>query len=102
MDVHLISSVQDHLVSSLNFAGDSGTANYILGTRQVSIRPESGDVWSPTARVCRFRLSESAFIDLASIRLGMTIYNTTVVATTGTERAESVAGEKKPTASGAG
>ena len=43
------------------------------------VQTESGDAWTVNNRTIRFRLADSSFIDMESIRLGMTIQNTTIV-----------------------
>ena len=79
MEAHVVSHIQDHLISSLAFKPSSGTANYVLASRFVRFLPESGDTWTTANRTIRFRLADSAFIDMESIRLGMTVYNNTTV-----------------------
>jgi hypothetical protein len=83
----VVSHIQDHLISSLNFKPNSGTSNYITANRLVRFLPESGDTWTTANRTIRFRLADSAFIDMESIRLGMTIHNTTVVTAGGANAA---------------
>jgi hypothetical protein len=75
MEAHVVSHIQDHLISSLSFKTSSGTANYVLASRFVRFLPESGDTWTTANRTIRFRLADSAFVDLESIRLGMTVHN---------------------------
>lgn len=82
MEVHVTSHSFYHLISSLNLSPKGNSANYILSRSDVKFLPESGNTWSSSNRTIRFRISDSSFLDLASIRLGMTVYNTTV--TTGT------------------
>ena len=83
MEAHVVSHVEDHLISSLSFKPGSGTANYVTGARFVRFLPESGDAWTVNNRTIRFRLADSAFIDMESIRLGMTVQNTTTVTANG-------------------
>ena len=87
MEAHVVSHIQDHLISSLAFKPSSGTANYVLASRFVRFLPESGDTWTTANRTIRFRLADSAFIDMQSIRLGMTVYNNTTVTAGGTAAA---------------
>ena len=87
MEAHVVSHISDHLISSLNFKPSSGTSNYITSSRLVRFLPESGDTWTTANRTIRFRLADSAFIDMESIRLGMTIHNTTVVTAGGANAA---------------
>ena len=87
MEAHVVSHIQDHLISSLNFKPNSGTSNYITSSRYVRFLPESGDTWTTANRTIRFRLADSAFIDMESIRMGMTIHNTTTVTAGGADAA---------------
>ena len=75
----MVSHTVDGLISGLTFKPNGHTANYILANRQIRFLPESGDTWTTANRTIRFRLADSAFVDLESIRLGMSIYNTTTV-----------------------
>jgi hypothetical protein len=61
MEAHVVSHIQDHLISSLNFKPNSGTSNYITANRLVRFLPESGDTWTTANRTIRFRLADSAF-----------------------------------------
>ena len=79
MEAHVVSHIQDHLLSSLSFKPSSGTANYVNSSKFVRFLPESGDTWTTANRTIRFRLADSSFIDMESIRLGMTVYNSTTV-----------------------
>ena len=78
MDGHAVSHISDHLISSLAFKPSSGTANYVTAARFVRFLHESGDTWTTANRTIRFRLADSAFIDMQTIRLGMTIHNQSV------------------------
>ena len=79
MEAHVVSHIQDHLISSLAFKPSSGTANYVLSSKFIRFLPESGDTWTTANRTIRFRLADSAFIDMESIRLGMTVFNSSTV-----------------------
>ena len=70
MEAHVVSHIFDHLISSLNVKQNGGTGNYITANRLVRFLPESGDTWTTANRTIRFRLADSAFIDMESIRLG--------------------------------
>ena len=87
MEAHVVSHIQDHLISSLSFKPGSGTANYVSASKFVRFLPESGDTWTTANRTIRFRLADSAFIDMESIRLGMTVYNNTTVTAGGANAA---------------
>ena len=79
MQAHVVSHIQDHLLSSLSFKPGGGTANYVNSSKFVRFLPESGDTWTTANRTIRFRLADSSFIDMESLRLGMTVYNTTTI-----------------------
>ena len=84
MEVHTQTSIEDHLISSLNFKASSGTASYVTASRMVRYFCESGDTFGPNNRTIRFRLNDAAFLDLESLRLGMTIHNNTGLSVDGT------------------
>ena len=79
MEAHVVSHIQDHLISGLSFKPSGATANYVTSSKFVTFRAESGDLWSTANRTIRFRLADSSFIDLESIRLHVTVHNTTTV-----------------------
>ena len=87
MEAHVVSHIQDHLISGLSFKPTSGTANYVTSSRMVRFLPSSGDTWTTSNRTIRFQLASADMLDLESIRLGMTIYNTTTVTGTATPAA---------------
>ena len=82
MEVHSQTSLEDHLVSSLNFR-HGNTASYITASRMVRYFCESGDTFGVNNRIIRFRLNDAAFLDLESLRLGMSIHNNTTVTANG-------------------
>ena len=83
MEAHLVWHLQDHFTSGLSFKPSSGIANHVASSKFVTFQAESGDLWSTSNRTIRFRLADSSCINMESIRLHMTIHNTTTVTADG-------------------
>ena len=79
MEAHVVSHIQDHLISGLSFKTTGGTSNYLTASRFVLFQAESGDLWSTSNRTIRFRIASFDFLDMESVRLHMTVHNTTTV-----------------------
>ena len=72
IEAHVVSHIQDHLISGLSFKPSSGLASHVTGARFVTFQAESGDLWSTANRTIRFRLASLDFLDMESIRLHIT------------------------------
>ena len=47
--------------------------------------PSQRNTWTTANRTLRFSIASSDFLDMESLRLGMTVYNTTTVTATGAD-----------------
>ena len=75
MEATLSSTVSDGLLESLNYSPSGNSAAYVLESRKVRFQAESGDRFSPNARVIRFRLVDQGFWEPASHRIQFTLNN---------------------------
>ena len=86
LDAHAIAHLEDHLISGLQFKSSSGASNYVTASRYVTFNPEGGSMWNTSDRTLRFRLADSFFIDLQSLRLAYTLHNTSFTNSTNVGR----------------
>ena len=75
MEATLSSTVSDGLLESLNYSPSGNSTIYVLETRKVRLQAESGDRFSPNARVIRFRLVDQGFWEPANHRIQFTLNN---------------------------
>ena len=76
VDAHVITHLQDGLVSGLNFAADEKTAEHVRSSKLVKFRAEASDRFSPAAgKVIRFKLADDCWLQSGTVRCAATLFN---------------------------
>ena len=73
----VLSASKASLISSLDFAGPSGVADYITSRQSIQVFPQGSNIYSPNGvRQLRFSLgTQGAFVDMSSLALQCSVNN---------------------------